>query len=517
MAVASLVALLLVAFASPARAAVERFAVLIASNQGAGDEQELRFAESDAAKLRDVLVDLGGFRAENVTLLSGASAGDVRTAIITVNDRIRTLPAGNEAVLVVYYSGHADASALHLGRSSLALPELERLVRGSAAMVRLLVLDACRSGAVTRVKGGRRVAAFAIDLDERLASEGAVFLTSSAANEDAQESDELRGSFFTHYLVSGLLGAADESGDDQVSLHEAYRYAYENTLRASSRTLGGSQHPTFRFNLAGKGDLVLTRLAGGDARRAWLSFPPDRSYLVMEGGPDGAVVGEVGARDRRRRLSVRPGRYFVRGRGATFLLEGTVTAAGGSEQRIADDQLERIAYARLVRKGGGHVGMLHGPQLGARARTALANSRSRCVGAFAGYLIETESLDIGVRAGWCRAGYENFAVTTVIDEFDLALVMRKVWDVGPLWLGPQIDLGGGAFEQRFTLGRSSPSRRSAMGHAGVGLAVGAELGGGLVLSLASIAESFVFRQRDELDRLATSAGFRLEVGLGWRL
>ena len=42
-----------------------------------------------------------------------------------------------------------------------------------------------------------------------LAGEGVVFLTSSSANEDAHESDTLKGSFFTHYLVSGMLGAAD--------------------------------------------------------------------------------------------------------------------------------------------------------------------------------------------------------------------------------------------------------------------------------------------------------------------
>ena len=61
-------------------------------------------------------------------------------------------------------------------------------------------------------------------------------LAATAASEDAQESDELRGSFFTHYLVSGLLGAADEDGDGAVTLAEAYDHAYAATLRATSRT-----------------------------------------------------------------------------------------------------------------------------------------------------------------------------------------------------------------------------------------------------------------------------------------
>src|SRR6185295_6802002 len=95
---------------------------------------------------------------------------------------------------------------------------------------------------------------------------------------------------------------------------------YDNTLRATSRTLAGTQHPSFHYELAGQGEVVLTTLAQGE--RAMIGFPAGKSYLVFRGGPDGAVVAEVGAHDRVRRLSVKPGRYFVRGRGPDFLLEG---------------------------------------------------------------------------------------------------------------------------------------------------------------------------------------------------
>src|SRR5204863_443943 len=140
-----------------------------------------------------------------------------------------------------------------LGTTSLELRELEQLVRGSAASFRLLILDACRSGALTRVKGGTPIPPFEIQLGERVAGEGAVFLTSSSASEDSQESDEIKGSFFTHALVSGLLGAADANSDGRVTLDETYRYAYDATLRASSRSLAGVQHPTFEYDVRGMG------------------------------------------------------------------------------------------------------------------------------------------------------------------------------------------------------------------------------------------------------------------------
>ena len=46
-----------------------------------------------------------------------------------------------------------------------------------------------------------------------------------------------------------------------VAVDEAYRYAYENTLRASSRSAAGLQHPAFQYDVRGQGKIVLTRLA----------------------------------------------------------------------------------------------------------------------------------------------------------------------------------------------------------------------------------------------------------------
>ncbi len=203
---AFLVALaVLAALALPrsARAEVERYAVIIGHDVGRAGEVELAYAESDAVKVNDVLRDLGGFQAENIVLLRGENATATRRALIAMNERIRTRPSSTPSMLFVYYSGHADARSLHLGASDLDLPELEQLVRGSAATFRVLVVDACRSGALTRVKGGHAAPPITISLDERLHGEGTVFLTASSANEDAQESDEIKGSFFTHYLVSG--------------------------------------------------------------------------------------------------------------------------------------------------------------------------------------------------------------------------------------------------------------------------------------------------------------------------
>ena len=124
-----------------------------------------------------------GFRRRISFFSAAENATAVERALITVDDRIRAIVSqqGNQVVLFVYFSGHADASALHLSTTRLDVSLVEQLVRSSAATFRVLVLDACRSGSLTRVKGGTAAPPFLLRLEDQLDSQGAVFLTSSAS------------------------------------------------------------------------------------------------------------------------------------------------------------------------------------------------------------------------------------------------------------------------------------------------------------------------------------------------
>jgi len=95
--------------------------------------------------------------------------------------------------------------------------------------------------------------------------EGHAYITSSSAAEAAQESDRIGGSFFTHYLVSALRGAADAHGEGRVTLNEAYAYAFRETLASTENTQYGPQHPAYEISLTGSGDLVVTDLRSSRA------------------------------------------------------------------------------------------------------------------------------------------------------------------------------------------------------------------------------------------------------------
>jgi hypothetical protein len=480
------------AWPGAAAADIDRFALVIGNNVGDGDEVELRYAEEDAEKVHDVLRDLGGFRPENMVLLRGDSADAARRALISLNGRIRRESSDGRpsAVLFVYYSGHADTDTLHMGDGRFELRQLEELVEGSAAGFRILVLDACRSGALTRVKGGQLGPPRSIALRDRLSGEGTVFLTATSANEDAQESDEIKGSFFTHYLVSGLVGAADASGDGQVVLEEAYRYAYDRTLRASSRTLAGTQHPTFRYDLRGQGQIVLTRIVA--ERRAIVDFPAGRSYLLFRDGQDGPLVAEVGGHDAMRRISVRPGRYFVRGRATRYLLEGTVDLARDSARTITDAELGRIDYARFVRKGAGDVGAVHGPLVGFSARASLFEAGA-CAGPYAGYALETRELTLTPRFGLCSAGALGDPAGG--RELSAELRLSREWDLPWLTVGLGILPGLALLADSSAVDGSVLGGYRAVAMLGTSAAATLELYGSSYASLELGAQTYIQRKR----------------------
>jgi len=459
----------LLLIAGSARADVERYAVIVGDDVGAADEQRLRFAEADARHVAELLGEVGGVPDENQVVLRGKTADQMRRALIATNERIRSgQHAGRDAVLIVYYSGHGDADALHLGDTQMPLRELEALVRGSAAQVRILVIDACRSGAVTRVKGGRPAPPIVLSDTAELDGEGVIVLTASAAGEDAQESDDLGGSFFTHYLLSALRGAADDNNDQVVTVAEAFRYTRDRTILASARTLSGVQHPTFHYDVRGRAEFALADLAT-DATRGRLTLPAGATWLIAR---DGEVTGEIAVDATHRTLSLRAGRYLVRGRTRDALLEGTVTVSSGQETAVAASELSSTRYARLVRKGRGEIvddalGWFAGPAV----QSAIIDGATPCFGAVAGATWATADVTWSPRVIGCRGTFTNDTLSARTYLAALDLRVAKAWDLSHVTVDLGVTAGGELLQERFTTRGIAPTRTSPAGHVDAGLGV----------------------------------------------
>ncbi|HEY2746378.1 MAG TPA: caspase family protein [Polyangia bacterium] len=429
-----------------AHADVNRFAIVIGSNSGDADEPTLRYAESDAERVGGVLRALGGFLPENVITLNDLRAGEVRRALIALNARLRAL--SGDSLMIVYYSGHADAEALHLAGTHLPMAELRDLVSGSAASARVLILDACRSGTITRVKGGTRAPAFEIDVGFPVGAEGVAMLSSSAAGESSQESDALGASFFTHALVSALLGAGDSNHDGAVTLGEAFAYAKERTLAATSRTVVGPQHPTFRLDLGGREDLVLTRPGAEHRNVGMLAFVRPGVYVVHKGSQEGPVVAELASDDAGGRIALDAGRYFVTRREPDHLEQGRFDVTAHATTSVAPESMTRLEYARVVRKGGtirriagslfadgGVRGEVFG--LGTAWQTEI------------GGRIDFRQFSLALRLGFAQSGVDNGRLDITTREIAVAVDGLRAFDLGPLTLDVGLELGGASFAQAF--------------------------------------------------------------------
>lgn len=234
-----------------------RFVLAAGANAGGGERPALRYAVSDAEHFTRVLEDMGGLLPGDRILLREPGTRAFSAALDSLRERVAAAPEEiDRTEVLVYYSGHADAEGLLLADGLLSYGKLRRALEQVDADVRIAVLDACASGAITRFKGGQRQPAFLVDVASDM--QGYAFLTSSSEDEAAQESDRIGGSFFTHFLVSGLRGAADASGDGRVTLAEAYQFAFDETLAQTARTRGGAQHPTRDIDMTGTGDIVMT-------------------------------------------------------------------------------------------------------------------------------------------------------------------------------------------------------------------------------------------------------------------
>ncbi len=271
-------------------ATIERYAIVVGANDGGPQQERLRFAEADADKVAAVLVELGEVQPANTRLLKQPTPTQVLSEIALLEEKLRAHPPA-ATMLIFYYSGHAKASGLSLAGDELPLSTLRERLERFPAEVRLVLLDACQSGAFARAKSAARTADFSYNSVDSLTVTGTAVLASSSASELSQEADDAAGSYFTHNLVSALRGAADADDDGKVTLDEAYRYTHARTLEDTVKTRVGSQHVTFDTSLRGQGGLTLTTMPK-ERRRVLL--PAQISGRVLIAREDsGAIMADI--------------------------------------------------------------------------------------------------------------------------------------------------------------------------------------------------------------------------------
>jgi hypothetical protein len=314
---------------------IKRYAMAVGANNGGRDRVHLQYAVSDAEAILNVFEELGGVAENDIILLEEPDVRAFYTEIGKLQTRIEKSKAEYGRVeFIFYYSGHSDDNYILLGNEKISYENLRDTINGIDADVRIAILDSCASGAFTRIKGGKKRLPFL--MDSAYDMRGFAVMTSSSANEASQESDLIQSSFFTHYLISGMRGAADMSQDGRITMNEAYQFAFNETLAQTTKTITGPQHPYTDIQMSGTGDVVMT-----DVRRASVILVLGEDIfgqLFIHDRDDRLVVELTKPPGRRIELGLEQGKYRVINIPEGGVFESTIKLAEGDEYELTPSE-----------------------------------------------------------------------------------------------------------------------------------------------------------------------------------
>jgi len=134
-------------YAAPQK--VERYLLVAGANNGGSDRVKLRYAESDANSFASVMSQMGGVDKSNVLRVFDPNSKALQNGFAELEKRLQGKETGVRREVIVYYSGHADEKGLRLGSDVYSWADLRKNVNNINADVKVAILDACGSGAIT--------------------------------------------------------------------------------------------------------------------------------------------------------------------------------------------------------------------------------------------------------------------------------------------------------------------------------------------------------------------------------
>lgn len=211
------------------------WAVLIGVNGYHESLGRLNFCVNDVMLLHETLTsDCCGFSPENIVTLTDDQEKDRVPTFGNIHSWLGTWLArpGPDDLVLIYFAGHGreanseallaplDATLDSMPVTGIAVPYITGLLERCAAARKVLILDACHSGAgrdVATMSNGFRTA---ID-----AGKGIYTIASCDADQISHEWPEKEQGVFTHYLIEALRHGAPVGVDGRVTLDAVYENA----------------------------------------------------------------------------------------------------------------------------------------------------------------------------------------------------------------------------------------------------------------------------------------------------
>jgi hypothetical protein len=259
-----------------------RWAVLVGVNEyeDKANYGQLRVCVKDVGAIYERLIT-GGLDPARVRLLTDdKSELPTRENILVALKSIADATEPDD-LLLFYYSGHGDEDGgegylvarngrrLVLRDTAVPISRVKEIMEQASARAKVIILDACHSGADIGGKGPKPMSAEFIRRVFQQA-EGLAILSSCKQGQLSYEWRENECSVFTYFLLEAFTGKADRDEKGFVTVQDANRHVTGGVkLWASQRNL--SQTPTLQYTVAGDIILIqhlpLREIGASDKRR----------------------------------------------------------------------------------------------------------------------------------------------------------------------------------------------------------------------------------------------------------
>ncbi len=261
------------AFARPAMAAGQKYALLIGVNDYATPLTDLQYCRNDVQALRDILLSIGFPEAHVVCMYDGASNTDfypTRENILRQLSLRLDVATQEDDVVLVAFSGHGflegqmsylcpcDANAESvdtLMASCISMEQVYERMKVCRAGQKVMMIDACRNMAEFRCVRTKGSEAQLKGFTPASPPKGIRLLSSCEAGQKSVEDTDLKHGVFMHYVAQGLRGYADQecegNRNGRVSLDELYFYAHQRTKMHVANQFGLLQLPWMKGEVTG--------------------------------------------------------------------------------------------------------------------------------------------------------------------------------------------------------------------------------------------------------------------------
>jgi len=227
------------------------------------DIPNVDYAVKDAAAMKKYLINMFGYREENIIYVENAQKTDFESIFGTVNEykgKLYNYIKPNKSDVFIYYSGHgapdlSSKKAYFMPSNSdpnyvkiygYPLDVFYKNINKIPAKSITIVIDACFSGGSQQGMLIKNASPMYIDVQMQLYSNRINLLTSSAGDEISSWYPAGNHSLFTYYFLRAIRGEADKNRDRSITLREVSEYLKENVPYMARRLYGREQTPILK-------------------------------------------------------------------------------------------------------------------------------------------------------------------------------------------------------------------------------------------------------------------------------